>query len=1007
MAVILSLTMFVISSKFIRSAFEKKSADITRTNADIAKMVLDKRAAILKNSNHDIEFLFSSKADTYLSGDIETFEKEIIALYDSSFANDVDVFFFESAKGDYIFDASTPFYDTSKIKTYMTANGRFLRDGIKLIQSESSNGILIALSGSSEVISPTTGELAGYFYTGIILNSSAGLISEILTSTNISEAAIIYGDTIVTGNNSKSTEEIINICYNNNSVIISKTEVAYCSNILISQEGISLKFFQSLPDSFIGNVIDQSKKMGYIAISIVSIITIIAGYFMNLITVRSLYRVVDYTRLLLSGESNQYKQSLIFEFNMLAEQIAGISDDLTETQAYMKNLINNAEAPIAIWDKNGNITLFNNALEKFSGYQSEQVLGKHLSHIYNIFPYANVSVNSRELKESSATQFESVLIHKTSKKVSVILWNLTDVYNDQTYSGTILQGIDITEIKAAEEKMMLASKVFENTLDGMLVVNVDGDIISCNDSFAKMTGYSKLELPGQNVKIFRPDDYSPDFYKIMIDRLKYYGKWSGEALQRKKNGETFPAIITISTIRNQQGEVTDYVTAVHDITDRKKYEDDIKYQATHDLLTGMPNRLYFTDTLAECIDNNPDHKELTVMFLDLDRFKNLNDTLGHSTGDKVLEILSERIKNIVRPTTIAARFSGDEFTFLFTDLSDRESIQKRADKIIKKISEPLTVQGYELFIQMSAGISVYPENGKTASELIKNAEIAMFQAKSKGRNNTQFFSENLGNKLQDRLVLESKLNRAIENNEFTLYYQPKINLLNNSIMGMEALLRWNNPDLGFTPPDIFIPIAEENGLILPIGEWVFERALKDTAELHKMGYDQLKVAINLSLRQFMKKDLTDYIKKTKEKTGIDNMSFELEITENIFTEDLNYISKIMSDISALNVTFAIDDFGTGYSSIGYLKTMPINTLKIDKSYVGTMDTNQDNVSIVASVILMAKSLGLTIVAEGAETDTQVSILKDLGCDIVQGYHYGRPMPYDQFLNFLEAWDKGE
>ncbi|PLX68084.1 MAG: hypothetical protein C0603_08200 [Denitrovibrio sp.] len=819
----------------------------------------------------------------------------------------------------------------------------------------------------------------------------------------MSEAAIIYGDNIISGETVKDRDTIISLCYNQKNIQIINNEVVHCSDVQLGNNGLTLKFYQSLPDSFVSNINQQNKKMLYAAISIVFLVTIIAGYIVNLLTVNSLYRLVDFTKeVLSSNEAIHYKQSIIFEFNLLAEQISIVSKDLTETQTYLKNLITNAEAPISIWDNKGNIALFNSSLERLSGLDSASVVGKHLSHIYNIFPDANVAVTGSS--KQKATKFESAVTNSKTNVTKYIIWNLTDIFTDNNYVGTILQGIDITERKESEAKLLLASKVFENTLDGMLIIDAKGNIISSNSAYSSITGFKEDEVKGKNVMSLRTYKHDHIFYKNVWKSLYRYGRWSGEAWQIKKDGPPFPSILTISCIRDSKGKITNYITVIHDITERKSYEDHIRHQATHDLLTGLPNRLHFNNVLDKAIQEDDKSYKIAVLFLDLDRFKNLNDTLGHTTGDRVLEIIAERIKNKTKDSTTVARFGGDEFSILFTDLKNREEAVLRAQNIINKVSEPITIQGYELFIQLSAGLSFYPENGDSTSELIKNSEIAMYQAKQKGRNNLQHFTGGLDTLLRDRLIMESKLNRAIENNELTLFYQPKISIGDMKVMGMEALLRWNNPELGNVPPDVFIPIAEENGLILPIGEWVITQALKDTTALHKEGFDSLKIAVNLSLRQFMKKDLVPFVNKSIAESGIKDMGFEFEITESIFTEDLSTISKIMADISDLNIKFAIDDFGTGYSSIGYLKKMPISTLKIDRSYINSIDHDQENESIVSSVILMAKSLGLTVVAEGAEKKEQVDLLKAMGCNIVQGYYFGKPLPIEHFRQFLKDWE---
>lgn len=1004
MVMVLSLTMFFMGYKFIREAFVKKSSEITQVNTSIAAMILEKKSALLTNTIQDLEYLFASKADNYLNGNVRQFEKDMLKIYDDSLAKYIDVFFFRSVDGKYVFDASSPFYDTSRIRNYMIANNRFLQTGARIIQSESSDGTLVALSSSSEVVSSKTGELAGYFYAGILLNNSNDIITEIMNMAGLSEAAIIYGDSIIAGNIKKDPAKIIESCYNPMHTVVSDNEIANCADISLGNGGLTVKFYQSLPDSFINSINSQNRKMGYTAFIIVLVTTTIIGYLINLITVNSLYKLVDHTKYLLSGENRDgFGRSIIYEFNLLADRITAVSFDLTETQAYLRDLINHAEAPIAIWDSNGNITLFNSAIEKLSGYESGAVVGKHLSHIYSIFPDANVPMEDRTGRKSYLSRFESVVHNRKTDSLKYVLWNLTDVYNDGSYTGTILQGIDITERKEAESKLMLASKVFENTLEGMVISDDKGNIISCNSAFSNITGYRESEVIGENINILKSEKHEESFYREIWKELFKYGKWSGELWQRRKTGDIFPSIVTVSCIRGTTGAITNFVNVIHDISERKTYEEHIKYQATHDTLTGLPNRIFFTQELSRLIETNDDLSKLSVLFLDIDRFKTLNDTLGHGTGDRVLEIISERIRNKVRTKTLAARFSGDEFGVLFTDVKNKDDAAARARDIIEKIAEPIIIQGYELFIQMSAGLSFYPENGKNASELIKNAETAMYQAKQQGRNNLQHYTGGLDTLMKERLLMESKLNRAIENNELAIFYQPKIDLADMRVMGMEALLRWNNPDLGSTRPDIFIPLAEETGLILPIGEWVLNKALEDTAALHKEGFDRLKVAVNLSLRQFMKKDLVHFVAKALERSGIKKGSLEFEITESIFTEDLSSISKTMNEISALNVSFAIDDFGTGYSSIGYLKKMPVSALKIDRSYIDAIDRDQESENIASAVILMAKSMGIAVVAEGAERSEQVELLKEMGCSLVQGYYFGKPMPLEDFRNFLKNW----
>jgi len=1006
LALVLFATMYTMNKSFMQATIEDKTTEVAEINKNIALMVLKKRASLLRNYLNDLDIILSSKSQYLAESSLVKFEKETLDIYNSSFSSQLDIFFFLSEDGNYELDASSPFYDHSSMKKAMTVSTKFLTKGIRVLQADSRDGSLVALAGASETVDSKTGKTTGYLYAGIVLNNNSSLIKEIIDSTRLSEAALVFGDRIITGLTDKPSDYVIENCYNKNIIDNIVGEVSYCSDIVMDDVSIGMKFFQTIPETLVSKINQQNKRTGYLAILIVLLTTVASAYMINYINARALYRVVDYTRLLMAGEGiESFKSTYIYEFNLLAQQMTEVTGSLTEIQAYMKNIINSADAPIAAWDSKGSITVFNSALEKLSGQDRASVIGKHQSHLYSIFPEATVPARNPRDKHSS-TRFESAVVNKESGRTRYLLWNLTDVFNMGEYYGTILQGVDITERKDAEAQLELVSKVFENTLDGIVITDKSGRIISCNEAFTNITKYREEDLQDKNLSFFRCRKNSPEYYNSILKELYKYGKWSGELYNKRKDGEIFPCIINFSSIRDADGVFTNFIVVVHDITERKTYEEHIRYQATHDGLTGLPNRFHFVeqiDTAIQESSGNGREKQVAVLFLDIDRFKNMNDTLGHNTGDHILKTVADRLADVMGGKNTIARLSGDEFGVFFTDIYSKQEAETKAEEISAALAKPLKAHGYELFVQMSAGISFYPENGRNALTLMKNAEAAMYHAKQKGRNNLQYFSNMMESSLKEKLMMESKLNRAVENGELTLFYQPKIDLTDMSVMGMEALIRWNNPELGNVRPDIFIPLAEDTGLILPIGEWVIKEAVKDAACLKSKGFDRLNTAINLSLNQFMKKDISDFVAETIKSSGMDASMFELEITENIFSEDLNTISSIMKEINSHGITFAVDDFGTGYSSIGYLKKMPINTLKIDRSYISTICTNSESATIVSSVILMAKGLGLDVVAEGAEDQEQIDLLKEMGCNIIQGYYFGRPMPAADFEEFLKNW----
>lgn len=548
--------MYLVGDSFLKREFLKKSKELTGINSRVARMVLEKKTAILEHAVSNMEYLFSRNTDIYLSGDLSTFENMTLKLYDESVADSVDIFFFRSVDGSYQFDASSPFYDTSYLREYMVTNNIYLHKGVRLIQSESAGGTLLAITSTSEAVSHKTGELAGYFYTGIILNNSNDIISEILETASLSEAAFIYGDSIITGSVSRDKNEIINSRYNQSGVTFKDNFLLDCSDILLGNNNVTLKFFQSMPESFIRNISKQYRKMAYLAIFIVTVSTVFLAYLINLITVSSLYRLVDYTKVILSGNTQAvYEDSIISEFNMLADNISSVNENLYETQAFLKNLIHSAESPIAVWDKDGKINIFNHSIERLSGIMSGEITGEHISALYDMFPQITVPVSGT----AKSSRFESLVTNQKTKEQKHILWNITDVFTETEYSGTILHGIDITERKNAEQKTELASKVFEHAQDGICIFSSEGYIVSCNSAFMFLTEYCMDELTGESANMFRCEKHNDLFYKKIFRNIIKKVNGVGELWIRKKSGDYTPVILTVSDIKDKNGTVVNFI----------------------------------------------------------------------------------------------------------------------------------------------------------------------------------------------------------------------------------------------------------------------------------------------------------------------------------------------------------------------------------------------------------------------------------------------------------------
>jgi diguanylate cyclase (GGDEF)-like protein len=424
--------------------------------------------------------------------------------------------------------------------------------------------------------------------------------------------------------------------------------------------------------------------------------------------------------------------------------------------------------------------------------------------------------------------------------------------------------------------------------------------------------------------------------------------------------------------------------------------------AHFDALTALPNRVLLHDRLLQAIISAPRHKKkVAVLFLDLDRFKNINDTLGHSFGDLLLQSVAERLTASVRISDTVSRLGGDEFIVILHDLAETAHAGVAAQKIIDSLSNRFIIRDLELHTTASIGISIFPDDGMANEELISNADVAMYRAKEIGRNNYQFFAQAMNDKSYERLTMENKMRRALERNEFVLYYQPQINSKNGQIIGAEALVRWRQQEIGLVSPGMFIPIAEESGLIVSIGEWVMREACRQNREWQAEGFSPIPVAVNLSAVQFRQKNLTELVADALQQSSLESRWLELEITESGIMQNADAAVKTLHSLKLMGLKLSIDDFGTGYSSLSYLKTFPLDKLKIDQSFVRDITTNQDDAAIVGAIIGMAKSLKLRVIAEGVETIDHLQFLNSSGCFEIQGYYYSRPLPADQFGKLLQ------
>lgn len=581
------------------------------------------------------------------------------------------------------------------------------------------------------------------------------------------------------------------------------------------------------------------------------------------------------------------------------------------------------------------------------------------------------------------------------------------IWNEQgRFDGILCIGRDITLQRRADEQLRMAATVFDHSTAAIVITDAEGGIIKTNEAFSHITGYGAEEVIGQLPSVLGADRQQENQLGFILNRIRQQGSWEGEFWLKRKDGETYPGWVGITGVRDQQGALTSYVCFFSDMSERKASEQRIHRLAYYDGLTQLPNRTLFQDRLYNSLQQAARQGDWVVLlFLDLDRFKPINDSLGHAAGDRMLKDVAARLAACVDEDDTVARMGGDEFTFLLATCADRDDALKRAihaaECILQSLKMPFSLSGREFFVTASIGIALSPQDGDDLSQLMKNADTAMYHAKARGKNNFQFYQADMNARALERLELESDLRHALEQRQFVLHYQPQFLADGLTLAGVETLLRWQHPVRGLVPPGDFIPALEELGLIADVGDWILDEACRQIATWQAAGRSVPRVSVNLSARQFGDGALEQRIARTLQASGISPSCLELELTESILMQEVGEAMRMLESLKRLGLSIAVDDFGTGYSSLNYLKRFPIDVLKIDRSFVDGLPAGEQDAQITRAIIAMAHSLGMTVIAEGVETQAQLDFLREHGCDEVQGFLLGRPMPPDEVVASFE------
>ena len=560
---------------------------------------------------------------------------------------------------------------------------------------------------------------------------------------------------------------------------------------------------------------------------------------------------------------------------------------------------------------------------------------------------------------------------------------------------------DISGRRAAERQARLFERVFRNALEGICITDPEGVIVAVNPAFTTITGFPAADALGNTPRILKSHHHDDAFYEDMWRALVEEGRWEDEIWNRRKNGEVYPEWLSISAIPGPTGRTEYYVAVFHDITELKAKESQIQHQANHDALTGLPNRALLRDRLGMAINGaRREGRKVAVLSVDLDNFKQVNDSLGHMVGDIYLQQAAEQMRQLVRPQDTLARVGGDEFVVVLQDVQGERGAAQVAERLLTRFTEPVRVQEHELFVGASVGIALFPDDGDDPDTLVRNADIAMSRAKEQGKRRYHLFTPAMNERAVRRLSLEGDLHRALAAGHIIAHYQPRVDLNTGLITGMEALARWTRADGSQEHPAEFIPLAESTGLIVPLGEHMLRLACAKTRALHDAGHENLHVAVNLSVHQFRHANLVGMVADVLRETGLPPHLLELEITESTIVTDVDHTLRKLNLLAEMGIALSVDDFGTGYSSLYQLKNLPLTSLKIDRSFIRDIPDDPNDAAIAATIITMADRLGLRVVAEGVETPEQLNFLLLEGCHEVQGFLFSRPLPPDDFTALL-------
>jgi len=705
--------------------------------------------------------------------------------------------------------------------------------------------------------------------------------------------------------------------------------------------------------------------------------------------------------------SYQFIIAVIFFISILVivlivyKEYRKIQNIKSELSAF-KYAVENSDNSIVLTDADKNILYVNDIFEENTGFEKSEVVGKKPKVLSSGLTSDDVYADLN-MKLDAGEKWEGEFVNK--RKDGSIFYekaSIVPILIEDEPTKYLAIKLDVTKYIEQKEKLELSDVAFNNIQEGILICDKNKYVITSNEAFETISGYSKEELVGKKPNLFKSGHHNRVFYKQMWLNLKENGFWKGKVYDKNKNGEVIPLWLNITSIKDKDGEIIKYIAVHTNLKEIIETQDKADFLAYHDSLTQLPNRVKLEESLEFSINiANRNKLNLFVLFIDLDRFKIINDTLGHGVGDILLKVISKRIKNILRGTDIVARMGGDEFIVVLDSVRNKNSAGYVCQKLLDVIQEPIIIDENTLNTSASIGVSMYPNDGVDITSLIKNADTAMYHAKKLGKNNYQYYNKQLSIDVHEQLKIEQALKDVVTNNELYLMYQPQYILESREVIAFEALVRWNHKTLGLISPEKFIPIAEDTGVIVEIGKYIFDAACRDFVKFKKINKKLSYIAINISSIQFRDENFVKDVVNIIEKYNLSSREIELEVTERYIMEFSQSNMNTINTLKDLGFRFSIDDFGTGYSSMSYLTKLPIDVIKVDKAFVDGTPEDNNNVQISKAIIALSKSLGYRVIAEGIETIEQEEYLKSLDCEMGQGYFFSKPLIFDDVMKFIE------